>query len=147
VRAAIVQLPLDPSRLLAEVASPANGAAVLFVGTVRETNDGRAVTGIDYSAYAGMAERELGDIAREACERFGTRHVVVEHRVGTLGLGEASVAIAVAHARRAQAYEASRWVIEEIKRRVPIWKREHYLDGTREWVDPTRGAASPTAPS
>ncbi|MFL5581127.1 MAG: molybdenum cofactor biosynthesis protein MoaE [Gemmatimonadaceae bacterium] len=147
MRAAIVQHPLDPSRLLAEVASPANGAAVLFVGTVRETNDGRAVTGIDYSAYAGMAERELGDIAREACERFGTRHVVVEHRVGTLGLGEASVAIAVAHARRAQAYEASRWVIEEIKRRVPIWTREHYRAGTGEWVDPTRVAASPTAPS
>ena len=143
MRAALVERPLDPARLLAEVASPANGAAVLFVGTVRETNEGRAVTGIDYSAYAGMAERELGDIALEAAERFGTTHVVVEHRVGTLGLGEASVAIAVAHPRRAQAYEASRWVIEEIKRRVPIWKREHYEDGTREWVDPTASGGAP----
>ena len=145
MRAALVERPIDAARLLDEVASPANGAAILFVGTVRESNDGRAVTGIDYSAYAGMAERELVEIAREAAARFGTAHVVVEHRVGTLGLGEASVAIAVAHPRRAQAYEASRWVIEEIKRRVPIWKREHYADGTREWVDPTRTASSPAA--
>ena len=138
MRAALVERPIDVTPLLAEVSHRANGATVLFVGTVRDVNDGRAVTGIDYSAYAGMAERELADIAREAGERFGTEHVVVEHRVGTLELGEASVAIAVAHPRRAQAYDASRWVIEEIKRRVPIWKREHYADGTREWVDPTR---------
>jgi len=143
VRAAIVDGPIDPARLLAEVASPANGALVLFVGTVRDVNAGRPVTGIDYSTYAGMADRELGEIVREACERFGTRHVVVEHRVGTLGLGEASVAIAAAHPRRAQAYEASRYVIEQIKKRVPIWKREHYTDGSREWVDPTRQAGAP----
>jgi molybdopterin synthase catalytic subunit len=69
---------------------------------------------------------------------------VVEHRLGTLGLGEASVAIAVAHPRRAPAYEASRYVIEELKRRVPVWKREHYADGTRDWVDPTRRPAQVT---
>jgi len=146
VRAALVDRAIDTARLLAEVSHHANGATVLFVGTVREVNDGRAVTGIDYSAYTGMAERELEAIAREATRRFGTEHVVVEHRLGTLALGEASVAIAVAHARRAQAYDASRWVIEEIKRRVPIWKREHYADGTREWVDPTRLAATSPAP-
>lgn len=141
MRSAIVERPLDPCRLLAEVESHANGAAVLFVGTVRETNDGRAVTGIDYSAYVPMAERELAAIVGEASERYGTTHVVVEHRLGTLGLGEASVVIAVAHARRAPAYEASRYVIEELKKRLPVWKREHYADGTREWVDPTRSAA------
>ena len=74
----------------------------------------------------------------EATAKFGTEHVVCEHRVGTLALGEASVAIAAAHAHRAPAFEACRFVIEELKRRVPIWKREHYADGTREWVDPTR---------
>ena len=74
---------------------------------------------------------------KEAVGRFGTEHIAVEHRLGALSLGEASVAIAVAHPRRAGAYDASRWVIEELKRRVPIWKLEHYLDGTREWVDPT----------
>jgi molybdopterin synthase catalytic subunit len=139
MRTALVAHPLDPCALLAETTRTANGATLLFVGTVREVNEGRPVTGIDYTAYAAMAERELASIARDACERFGTPDVVVEHRTGTLGLGEASVAIAVAHPRRAQAYEASRWIIEELKRRVPIWKREHYADGTREWVDPTRG--------
>ena len=151
MRTALVSRPLDPCALLAETGRTANGATLLFVGTVRETNDGRAVTGIDYTAYAAMAERELEAIAREACDRFETPDVIIEHRTGTLGLGEASVAIAVAHPRRAQAYEASRWMIEELKRRVPIWKREHYADGTREWVDPTSAAtvaatAAPGAP-
>ena len=147
MRAALVDRPIDLAALLAEVAGVGNGAAVLFVGTVRDVNDGRPVTGIDYSAYTGMAAKELDAIVREAVERFGTGDVVVEHRLGTLGLGEASVAIAVAHPRRAPAYEASRYVIEELKRRVPVWKREHYVDGTREWVDPTRSAEPQEVPS
>ena len=137
MRAALVSHPLDPAALLREVSRSANGAVVLFVGTVRDLNDGRPVTGIDYSAYVPMAERELAAIASEAARAHGTDDVVIEHRTGTLALGEASVAIAVAHPHRAEAYEASRRIIEEIKRRVPIWKREHYADGTREWVDPT----------
>lgn len=134
MRTAIVTDELQPATLLAEVSSTRNGAAVLFVGTVREVNDGRAVTGIDYRAYEAMAERELAAIATEAAERFGTRDLVIEHRLGSLTLGEASVVVAAAHPHRAQAYDASRFVIEELKRRVPIWKREHYVDGTREWV-------------
>ena len=142
MRTEIHERPIDLAALLAEVAAPANGAAILFVGTVRDVNDGRAVTGIDYSAYRTMAERELAAIAAEVAARFETPHVVVEHRLGRLALGEASVAVAVAHPRRAPAYEASRQVIEELKRRVPIWKREHYADGTREWVDPTAQAVA-----
>jgi molybdopterin synthase catalytic subunit len=142
MRSAIVARPLDPAALLAEVARVANGATVLFVGTVRDVNEGRAVTGIEYAAYPRMAERELEAIVREASERFGTPDVVVEHRIGRLSLGEASVVIAVAHPRRGAAYDASRYIIEELKRRVPIWKCEEYGDGTREWVDPT---AQPTA--
>ena len=141
MRTAIVERALDPASLLAEVASTANGATVLFVGTVREVNEGRDVTGIDYSAYSGMAESELQAIADEVAKRFEIRDLVVEHRIGTLGLGEASIAIAVAHPRRAAAFDAARAIIEDVKRRVPIWKREHYSDGTREWVDPTRSAA------
>lgn len=140
MRAELHDRPIDVGALVAEVQAVSNGATVLFVGTVREVNDDRAVTGIDYSAYVGMARRELAAIAAEAVERFGTPHVVVEHRLGHLTLGDASVAIAIAHPRRAPAYEASRYVIEQLKRRVPIWKREHYVDGGREWVDPT-GAA------
>ena len=141
MRAAIVERPLDPAALLREVESPASGAAVLFVGTVREVNEGRAVTGIDYSAYRAMAQREMEAVAAEAVERFGTTHVVVEHRLGSLGLGDASVVIAISHPRRAPAMDGARYVIEELKRRVPIWKREHYADGTREWVDPTAQVA------
>jgi molybdopterin synthase catalytic subunit len=134
MRSAIVDHVIDAAGLVAEVGTAKNGATLLFLGTVRDINDGRPVTGIEYSAYRTMAEREMASIVGEACERFGTSDVVVEHRLGVLTLGEASVGIAVAHERRAQAYEASRFIIEELKKRVPIWKLEHYVDGTREWV-------------
>lgn len=137
MRAAIVRDPIDPAAVLGEVARAANGATILFVGTVRDTNEGRTVRGIEYAAYERMAIRELEAIVADAASRFGTDDVAVEHRIGRLALGEASVAIAVAHPHRAQAYDASRFIIEEIKRRVPIWKREEYVDGTREWIDPT----------
>ena len=147
MRVALIDRALDPAALLGEVSAPANGAAILFVGTVRETNEGRDVTGIDYSAYAAMAQRELEAIAAETASRYATPHVVIEHRLGTLAVGEASVAIAVAHPRRGAAYDASRFVIEELKRRVPIWKREHYVDGTREWVDPSGRPAPARTPA
>ena len=141
MRAAIVRRPLDASALLAEVASVANGASILFVGTVRDVNEGRSVSGIEYAAYEAMALRELQTIVTEAASRSGTDDIVVEHRIGEIGLGEASVVIAVAHPHRAEAYDTSRFVIEELKRRMPIWKREAYVDGTREWVDPTAARA------
>lgn len=132
---------IDAAALLGEVASNASGASTLFVGTVRETNEGRAVQGIEYSAYGPMAERELAAIVAEAAVRYGTVRIVVEHRIGTLTLGDASIVIALSHPRRAAAMDAQRYVIEEVKQRVPIWKRERYADGTRTWVDPTGGAA------
>jgi molybdopterin synthase catalytic subunit len=135
MRSAIVSHPLNPTALLDEVSGLSNGASILFVGTVRNINDGRDVTGIDYAAYVPMAERELAAIVAEAAERFHTSDIVVEHRLGHLSLLDASVVIAVAHQHRASAYDASRYIIEELKRRVPIWKREEYVDGTREWVD------------
>ena len=135
MRSAIVSRPLDPAALLAEASGTANGASIVFVGTVRNINDGRAVSGIDYAAYGPMAERELAAIVAEAAERFATPDIVVEHRLGRLALTEASVVIAVAHPHRAAAYDASRYIIEELKHRVPIWKREEYVDGTREWVE------------
>ena len=144
--ATIVREPIDPAEMLRRVAAPANGAVILFLGAVRQVNDGRAVTGIDYAAYEQMALSELASIATEASERFGTSDVAVEHRLGTLAVEELSVAIAVGHAHRDAAYEASRWMIEELKRRVPIWKREHYADGTREWVDPSGRPAQELVP-
>jgi molybdopterin synthase catalytic subunit len=135
--ATLVRAPIDVLALVEAVSSAANGAVLLFLGAVRQVNDGRDVTGIDYAAYEGMALRELQAIAEEAAVRFDSADVRIVHRLGELGVEEVSVAIAVAHAHRDAAYAASRWVIEELKRRVPIWKREHYADGTREWVDPT----------
>jgi molybdopterin synthase catalytic subunit len=135
MRGAIVRRPIDVAALLDEVASPANGATALFTGSVRATNDGRAVTGIDYDAYEAMAAEELARIVAETCARFSTADVVAEHRIGSLSLGEVSVAIAVGHPHRAPAFEAARHVIEEIKLRLPIWKQELYTDGTRGWVD------------
>jgi len=143
MRSGIVDHAIDTSAVLAEVASAHNGAGVLFVGTVREMNDGRDVTGMEYTAYREMAERELRDVVREAASRFGTDDIVVVHRIGSLDVGEVSVAIAAAHPHRGSAFDAARYVIEELKQRVPIWKREHYLDGTREWVH--AGSASARA--
>jgi molybdopterin synthase catalytic subunit len=142
MRTAIVDRPIDAGALLGEVAHHRNGATVLFMGTVREVNDGEAVSGLDYSAYAGMAETELATIVTEASQRWRTTDIVVEHRVGSLALGEESVAIAVAHPHRGEAYEASRYIIEELKKRLPVWKREHYLDGRSEWVENASGTAN-----
>jgi molybdopterin synthase catalytic subunit len=137
MRTALVRRPIDPAAVLAEVQRSGNGASVLFVGTVRDINDGRPVTGMEYTAYEAMAQRELERIVAEAAERFATGDVVVEHRLGALDVGEVSVVIVTAHPHRARAFDAARYVIEELKHRVPVWKLEHYADGTREWVDPT----------
>ena len=137
-RFALVAREIDPASLIKEIASAKYGATSLFIGTVRDVNDGRSVSGIDYSSYTAMAEAELERILDEAEDRFSVSALIVEHRVGPLSLGDVSVAIAAAHAHRAPALDCTRYVIEEIKKRVPIWKMEHYIDGTREWVDPTR---------
>jgi molybdopterin synthase catalytic subunit len=134
MRTALVDTTIDLAALVSEVSRVSNGATVLFVGTVRDLNDGRPVSGMEYTAYRAMAERELADIVSEACARFGTQDIVVEHRLGVLELGEASVVIVAAHPHRGPAYDASRFVIEQLKARVPIWKLEQYVDGTREWV-------------
>ena len=133
-RAALVDWPIDAATLLAEVSDPARGAICSFVGTVREQHNGRAVTGLQYDCYRAMAERELMLIVTEVRDRFGDPAVAVEHRLGTLAVGDVAVAIAAAHARRANAIGAMHYVIEELKKRLPIWKLEHYADGTREWV-------------
>ena len=132
--AAVTDQPLDAARLLADSVSAEDGAALLFWGVVRNKNDGRPVAHLEYHAYAEMAERVMQRIAEEAVSRFGVSEVRVVHRVGRLEIGDASVAISVASPHRAEAYEASRYVIEELKKRVPVWKREGYIDGDTDWV-------------
>ncbi len=138
--------PIDLHTLVAAVQHSGVGAISTFLGTVRDVNDGQSVTGIDYEAYQPMAEREMQLIANEVIARWPGLRVAIVHRVGTLQVGEVSVAIACAHARRAPSADAMREAIEALKVRVPIWKREHYVNGDWTWVDPTRPAvASETA--
>lgn len=141
VHTAIVQRAIDVAALTKRVEDEGVGAVSVFLGTVRHHNDGRAVTGIDYEGYVPMAERELREIAQEVCAEIHGVRIAIEHRLGTLVVGDISVAIASAHARRAPALDATQRLIEQLKVRVPIWKREHYVDGERLWVDPTRHAA------
>jgi molybdopterin synthase catalytic subunit len=136
----ITEAPIDLTALVAHVQHDGVGAVATFLGTVRDVNDGRTVTGIDYEAYQPMAEREMRAIASEMCAQWEGLRMAIVHRVGTLHIGDVSVAIACAHARRAPAADAMRAAIEALKVRVPIWKREHYADGDWTWVDPTVSA-------
>lgn len=144
IHADVVRRPLDPTGLLARVGAQEDGASLLFVGIVRDHADGRPVSGMRYDAYEEMARPVLAEIAREAAERLGTDRVAVEHRVGALDIGEPSVAIAVSSPHREEAYAASRYVIEEIKKRLPVWKKERYADGEEVWVE---GAVPPVGGS
>jgi molybdopterin synthase catalytic subunit len=128
--------PLDLDALIETVAAPDHGGVVTFVGTVRNHHQGRRVTGLSYSAYEPMAESVCEAIKAEAERRWPVRIALV-HRLGDLEIGEPAVAIAAGSAHRDEAFAACRYVIEEVKRRVPIWKRERFADGTEAWVDPT----------
>ena len=134
----LVAGPLAIDRLLAEVAAPHCGGTCAFLGTVRSGPEEAAhggVSGIEYSAYEAMAEAELDRIVSEALARWAGARVALGHRLGLVPVGEASIAIAVAAPHRAAAFEACRYVIEAVKQRVPIWKREIHADGTAAWVD------------
>ena len=124
---------IDPAAALAAVASPAAGASVLFLGSVRDRHDGREVVGIDYSGYEPMAERALERIEAELAAATPGLQVAIVHRLGALLVGESSVAIAASSPRRAAAQEAARTALERVKREVPIWKRERYADGSSAW--------------
>lgn len=126
---------IDVEGLLPLVGATDDGAVLLFIGVVRDHNEGRQVNGMRYDAYVEMAERVLGIIAQEASARLGTDRVVVVHRIGDLRIGEASVAVAVSSPHRAEAYDASRYIIEEIKKRLPVWKHEYYTEGPARWLD------------
>jgi molybdopterin synthase catalytic subunit len=131
----IVREPIDTADLMRRVRTDADGAVILFAGVVRNHHEGRSVEALGYEAYDEMAVEVLRAIAADVMERFAITDVAVEHRVGDLEIGEASVAIAVAAPHRDAAYGASREIIERLKREAPIWKRERYADGEEEWVE------------
>jgi molybdopterin synthase catalytic subunit len=124
----------DIPALTADFASQEDGALLLFLGVVRNHNDGREVAGLEYEAYAEMGEKVLLEIGDEAKELSGSDRIFIHHRVGTLAVGEVSTVIAVATPHRGEAYEASRYIIEEIKKRLPVWKKENYVEGDAAWV-------------
>lgn len=135
---AAIRVALTPSPInvddATDIAGADDGAVAVFIGRVRDHSDGHAVTRIDYEAYAAMAEAEMQRIAETLIARDGVSRLAITHRMGTLGIGEVSVVIAVAAPHRAAALAACSDAIEMVKRTVPIWKREHRDDGAR-WVD------------
>jgi molybdopterin synthase catalytic subunit len=134
--------PIDLGALEAQVRRPDRGACVSFVGQVRDHHAGRTVTALGYSAYAPMVERICAEIVATAETRWPVS-VAMLHRVGELAIGDDAVAIVVAGGHREEAFAACRWLIEEVKARLPIWKRERYADGSEVWIDPTAETKAP----
>ncbi|MDE2224833.1 MAG: molybdenum cofactor biosynthesis protein MoaE [Xanthomonadaceae bacterium] len=132
----ISKVPIDIARLQSELEGAGVGAVVCFEGRVRDNNDGRAVDGLSYKAYVELAEFEGRRIVDEARKRFAVAHIVCVHRVGDLALGDVAVWAGVSAAHRGAAFDACRYVIDQVKLRVPIWKREHYVGGSSEWLHP-----------
>lgn len=131
---------INQDALVDAVRGADRGGVATFLGLVRDHQDGRGVLRLEYCAYEPMAELESARIVAEAEARWPTK-VALLHRLGELAIGDVAVAVAAASAHRAQAFEACRYVIEEVKRRVPIWKKESYADGSVAWVDPTAAAS------
>ncbi len=126
---------LDPEALRALLTDARAGALVVFEGRARDHHEGKAVLKLSYEAYAPMAEKELARLRDQAIARFGLTGCAIHHRVGEVPLTEAAVLVATASAHRAEAFRAAAWAMDEIKDKVPIWKREAYLDGTEAWVE------------
>lgn len=137
IRTEISQFPIAFSALDAEASVEGSGALATFIGVARassSTHAGRVVMRLEYEAYVPMASRELRAIADECVSTFGALRCTAIHRIGVLEIGDIAVAIAVWTAHRAEAFGGCRYIIEEIKKRIPIWKREVFIDGTA-WAD------------
>jgi len=133
----LTRAPIETAPLLAAAQSPQAGAVVLFLGVTRQHTAGRETTELRYDAYREMALKELATLEQEARDRWDLVECMIVHRLECVPLGEASVAIVTASPHRRAAYAAGEWLIDTLKERVPIWKQEHWADGTTEWVHPT----------
>jgi len=130
----LTRQPIDNAAIIANARQGEDGAVVVFDGIVRNETHGRQTLYLDYEAYEEMAVRQMDGLARHARSQFGVRHVTMVHRLGRLQVGESSVLIVVASAHRAQAFDACRWLIDTLKKTVPIWKKETFVDGV-VWAD------------
>ena len=129
----IVDVPIEVSEVVRKVESRNAGATVVFLGTVRELTNGKRTLSLEYEAYPSMAVRKLADIGEEISNRWPSLKVAITHRIGRLDISEVAVVIAVSSPHRKAAYEANEYAIERIKEIVPIWKKEHWDDGSK-WI-------------
>ncbi|MDE2219168.1 MAG: molybdenum cofactor biosynthesis protein MoaE [Gammaproteobacteria bacterium] len=136
-------MAFDTAALRAELADPGCGGYASFEGWVRDHNEGQPVTRLEYEAFAPLAQREGERIIAEALAQFGLRGAMCVHRVGALALGEIAVWVGVAAPHRDEAFRGCRYIIDEVKHRLPIWKKEHYANGDSGWVNCERCAAAP----
>jgi molybdopterin synthase catalytic subunit len=134
IRVELTRERIDAAGIVAEAKAAEDGAVLVFDGMVRNHTRGREALFLEYEAYEEMALTQMRVLAAEAIAKFGVREVSIVHRLGRLEVGETSVLIVVASAHRAAAYEASRWLIDTLKKTVPIWKKEHFVDGA-VWAD------------
>lgn len=143
MRSGLTTSPLDVAGMLSAVAAPDCGAMAVFVGTVRNHHEGREVVAIEYSAYEAMAARTLEQIAAELAEATPGLRLLLRHRLGRIAVGEASIAIVAASARREAALTAIRTALERVKSEAPIWKLEIYADGSERWREEEPLAPAP----
>ena len=137
---------LDVSEATTAVESPKAGAINVFLGVVRNTNLGRDVAYLEYDAYPSMAEKTMAEIGREACERFDLIDCAILHRTGRLAIGETSLLIAVSCGHRAASFDGGHWLVNEIKKRVPVWKKEVWSDG-EAWIEGPESLGIQQAPA
>ena len=146
IRVQVTTEPIEVGEIHSALIRAESGAQIVFVGTVRNTNDGRPVRAVSYEAHEALAEKTCRILAEEAEQKFGPLSaVILVLRLGTLLVREVSTCIGVAGPHRQECYEASRYLIEQFKVRVPMWKEEHYLDGERRWLDGTELSAERSA--
>lgn len=135
IHVATTTAPLSADAALAHCSAPGHGAADLFIGRVRDLNQGRAVEGVSYDLHPLLCTTVFREICTEARAEWGEAlHFWLEHRQGRLAVGEASVIVAVSSPHRDESFRACRYLVEQMKHRAPIWKQEHYVDGDSEWV-------------
>lgn len=143
---ALTDQVIDTHAILAGIQSPQAGASVLFLGTTRQFTAGRETVQLCYEGYREMAQTLLRELELEAHQKWEITESAIVHRLGPVGLGEASVAVAVSAPHRRAAFQAAEWLMDRIKDGVPIWKQEHWSDGSTEWVHPSTAPATEVPP-
>lgn len=143
MRFRFTQTAIDPAQGRRELLDPGAGGYASFEGWVRDHNEGQEVTALEYEAFQELAVKEGERIVAEAMRRFPVKHALCIHRVGALTLSDMAVWVGVSSVHRGEAFDACRFIIDEVKHRVPIWKKEHYRSGDSGWVNCERCAAAP----